>query len=102
MIPLFMRALLDLNKKDNETAILDALCMLCDCLEFGNPALFESIAPQAGPKMLEVINIHGKKKFDFVQTAVFALGCLAFRREAGKFELQQETLTTLAQIFSNA
>jgi len=87
MIPLYMKALLDINNKDNETAILDALCMLCDCLEFGSQALYESIAPQAGPKMLEVIKTHGQKKFDFVQTAVFALGCLAFRREAGKFEL---------------
>lgn len=59
MIPLYMRALLDVNKKGNETAILDALCMLCDCLEFGSQALYESIAPQAGPKMLEIMNTHG-------------------------------------------
>jgi len=34
--------------------------MVVDCLEFGTDNLFNSIAGQAGPKMLEIINSKGK------------------------------------------
>jgi len=102
MIPIYMKALMNVNKKDNETAVLDALCLLCDCLEFGSDALFNDIAPQAGPKMIEILEVFGKTRFDFVQTGVFALGCLAQRKPAGQFELQQQTLATVASILNNA
>ena len=35
-----MKALQNINKKDNENELLDSLCLLCDFLEFGSDSLF--------------------------------------------------------------
>ena len=99
LLPLYGRALLDLHSKKTEGQILDALCFLCDCLEFGNQALFDAVYPHAGPKMLEVIDAHGKKKFDYVQTAIFALGCMALRRPTGSFDQLEKTVAVVQQMF---
>jgi hypothetical protein len=51
-----MKYLIRLDQtKFNETIVLDALCLLCDCLEFGSEELFNAISGHATPKMLEVI-----------------------------------------------
>jgi hypothetical protein len=102
LLPLYGRALLDLHSKKTEGQIIDALCFLCDCLEFGNQALFDAVYPHAGPKMLEVIEVHGKKKFDYVQTSIFALGCMAYRRPTGSFDLLEKTVAVVQQMFQNA
>lgn len=83
ILPVYMPALMNLDVKDEskEADILDAMCLLCDCLEFGSQAMFDAISPQACPKMIEIIKLYGAKKFDFVQTAVFALGCVVLRTQ---------------------
>lgn len=56
ILPLYMKYLIRLDQtKFNETIVLDALCLLCDCLEFGSEELFNAISGHATPKMLEVI-----------------------------------------------
>jgi len=83
ILPIYMPALfnIDANNEEAENSILDAMCLLCDCVEFGSQSLFEKVAAQTGPKMIEIIKLFGQKRFDFVQTGVFALGCLVLRTQ---------------------
>jgi hypothetical protein len=61
-----MKALVNIHAPDNDAALLDALCLLCDCLEFGSESLFGAIQEQAGPKLIEVMTALGQKKQDYV------------------------------------
>lgn len=56
LLPIYMKRLIDLNSRARDLApMLDALCLLCDCIEFGNDALFNAISGQAAPKLIQVI-----------------------------------------------
>lgn len=81
---MYMKSLLNMHKASQDE-MLNALCLLCDCLEFGSDELFANIATQAADKMLEVIKELGQKKRDFVQTGIFALGCIALRTPQGQY-----------------
>lgn len=39
-----MKYLVDLEAEFNDSIILDALCLLCDCLEYGSDDLFNAIS----------------------------------------------------------
>lgn len=52
---MYMKYLANLGAKHNDTVILDALCLLCDCLEYGTDDLFNAISGQATQKMLVLI-----------------------------------------------
>merc|ERR1712147_361426 len=84
----------------DDSGVLDALCLLCDCLEFGDQALYELIASQAGPTMIQVINLFGKDRFDLVQTSIFALGCLIYRQTESPAILA-ETIAVVKKILGN-
>lgn len=51
--------------------------------------------------MIEVINELGKKKLDFVQTGIFALGCIALRTRQGEFAHLPKALELCANILGN-
>ena len=56
LLPIYMKRLIDLNSRARDLApMLDALFLLCDCIEFGNDALFNAISGQAAPKLIQVI-----------------------------------------------
>lgn len=59
LLPPYAATLLNLEEKQ-EYEITDAVCMLDDCLERGDQALFEKIAIQAGAKLIEVIQHAGQ------------------------------------------
>lgn len=82
--------------------MLDALCLLCDCLEFGNDALFNAIAGQAAPKLIQVIEELGQQRHDYVQTCIFALGCLAMRTPSGELASLQKVMNIALNIQQNA
>lgn len=63
---MYMKYLVNLETQYNETVILDALCLLCDCLEFGSDDLFNAISGHATPKMLEVITKLGQENKDYI------------------------------------
>ena len=63
-LPLYAGVLLDIkSRKDYE--LIDPVCFICDCLEYGNPALYGQIQGQAGEKFIELIQ-HGSKDKDNV------------------------------------
>jgi hypothetical protein len=55
ILPIYQKALIDVTRQDNDAALLDSLCLLCDCLEFGSDDLFNAIAKPGAQKLLEVI-----------------------------------------------
>lgn len=63
---MYMKYLANLGAKHNDTIILDALCLLCDCLEYGTDDLFNAISGQATQKMLEVITKLGQENKDYI------------------------------------
>jgi hypothetical protein len=53
-MPLYAQVLLQIaGKKDYQ--LIDSVCMICDCMEHGNDALFNQIQGQAGAKFIELI-----------------------------------------------
>jgi len=100
LLPLYSKALMNMQKASNDE-LLNSLCLLCDCLEFGSDELFAQIHGQAADKMIEVINELGKKKLDFVQTGIFALGCIALRTRQGEFAQLPKALELCANILGN-
>ena len=54
LLPLYAQVLLNISdKKDYE--LIDSVCFICDCLEYGNKALFDQVQGQAGQKFIEII-----------------------------------------------
>lgn len=96
-----MKYLAKLDMKHDTTLILDALCLLCDCLEYGSDDLFNAIQGQATPKMLEVITKLGQENKDYIQTCIFSLGCIAYRMPAGQWSHLQEVMQMTANILGN-
>ena len=54
LLPLYAGKLMNI-KKVKQYELLESLCMVVDCLEHGTKELYSTIAGQAGPKFLEVI-----------------------------------------------
>jgi hypothetical protein len=66
-MPLYAQVLLQIaGKKDYQ--LIDSVCMICDCMEHGNDALFNQIQGQAGAKFIELIQYgtKGGHKYDLL------------------------------------
>ena len=98
LLPPFAAILLGLEEKE-EYEITDAVCMLDDCLERGDQALFDKIALQAGNKLLECIKFASKDKndlrYDIIYSAIFGLGVIAQRSVCGMFAQLTDTMQLL-------
>lgn len=60
LLPFYATPLLEISSRE-EYELIDSVCMLCDCLEYGSEALFNQISGQAGPKFVELLHYAGKK-----------------------------------------
>jgi hypothetical protein len=54
LLPSYAQVLLDINDK-KIYELVDSVCMICDCMEHGNQALFQQIQGQAATKFIELI-----------------------------------------------
>jgi len=52
LLPLYAPVLLNIGTTASDDQIVDATCLLCDCMENGDEALFNKISSQAGPALL--------------------------------------------------
>jgi len=80
LLPLYAPVLLNVGGSAANYEIIDSVCLLCDCMENGDDALFNKISGQAGPALIKVIH-HGSKdkddlQYSMIQSAVFGLGLL--------------------------
>ena len=98
ILPIYAQTLLNISdKKDYE--LVDAVCMICDCMEHGNEQLFQQIYGQASTKFIELVHYAASDKedlkYDLLQSCIFGLGIIAQRLPLGKFSHLQETLQIL-------
>ena len=86
LLPLYAQVLLNISdKKDYE--LIDSVCFICDCLEYGNKALFDQVQGQAGQKFIEIIQVKSKAADDvpygLIQSCIFGLGLIAQKQPNG-------------------
>jgi hypothetical protein len=101
LLPHYAVTLLNIaDKKDYE--LVNSVCFICDCLEFGSQALFNQVCGQAGPKFLELIEFGAKHKegtkYDLLQSCVFGLGLIAQRQPDGQFAQMKQTVEVLSRM----
>jgi len=63
LLPGYAQVLLNINDK-KIYELVDSVCMICDCMEHGTPALFQQIQAQAGSKFVELIHYGSKDQSD--------------------------------------
>lgn len=78
LLPLYANKLANFATRE-DYEIVDAMCMLTDCMEYGPESLFQMIAPQALDKFTEIMQVRGSDNQDLTQTGVFGLGVIAQR-----------------------
>ena len=78
--------------------VIDAVCFVDDCLEFGSEDLFNMMKDSAGHKLLEALD---KKSEDLqlVQSCIFGLGVLA-KRYPAPWDLLPQTLEAITGIYA--
>jgi hypothetical protein len=102
LLPVYMKTLQNIHQKSKSyPPMLDSLCLLCDCLEFGSDELFSQISGQATFKLLQVIEELGQNEHNFVQTCIFALGCTVLRTPTGQFNELTKTINIAINIIQN-
>ena len=100
LLPFFAGAIVKIEgKKDYE--LTDSVCFICDCLEHGSQALFDTVQGQAGGKFVELVHFGSKDKtdikYDLIQSCVFGLGVIAQRSANGQFTQLKETMIILGE-----
>jgi hypothetical protein len=63
LLPVYAQVLLNINDK-KIYELVDSVCMICDCMEHGNQALFQQIQGQAATKFIELIQYGTKDHED--------------------------------------
>lgn len=58
LLPMYAGKLTNYKERE-DYEIVDAVCMLDDCMEFGPESLFQMIAPQALEKFTEIMEANG-------------------------------------------
>jgi len=54
LLSMYAQPLFDITKCE-DYELVDSVCMLCDCMEYGSDNLFNNVMPQAGPKFVEMM-----------------------------------------------
>jgi hypothetical protein len=104
LLPSYAQVLLSINDK-KVYELVDSVCMICDCMEHGTPALFQQIQGQAGSKFMELIHYGSKDqgdiKYDLLQSAIFGLGIIAQRQDNGQFSQLGDFMKILGHTISS-
>lgn len=70
---------------------MNAICFLCDALEYGGMDLFNIAAPKAAEKFIEAMQVF-KEDRGIIQSAGYGLGVIAKRTPQGTFTLVQQSV----------
>lgn len=78
LLPLFAGNLAAHESKETYE-IVDAVCLIDDCMEFGPQSFFDEIAPMAFPLFIETLYKRGADHQGLTQSAAYGLGVIAQR-----------------------
>lgn len=76
LLPLFAGNLASHETKESYE-IVDAICLIDDCMEFGPKSFFDEIAPMALPLFIEVLYKRGVEHTGLTQSAAYGMGVIA-------------------------
>jgi len=102
LLPYYASVLQNLpGKKDYQ--LISSVCFVCDCLEYGDDSLYNTLQAQASSKFVEIIKNAVSKgiknvNFDIVQSCFFGLGLVAQRQPNGQFGELAETMDIFSQL----
>lgn len=100
LLPLYAESFQNFEKS-SEDQLLNSLCFMCDVLEFGSDDLFNFLAPQAQTQIFRALQ-GGEVSANMAQTAIFALGVIAYRVPAGSFDVLEQAVKAVEFVFTQS
>ena len=99
LLPHFAETLTNLNGK-SDYEVLNAVCFLCDVLEYGSEDIFSKVAEKAVEKFMESMKVFQEDR-GIIQSAAYGLGVIAKRTPKGQLPMINQILTvnTLSNLY---